>query len=68
MTENRFLSTHQAAEQLGVHPQTLRRWERAGTVAPATRRLGRRVYTSADVDRIKAAVFSPPPSREVLGS
>ena len=60
MTTNAFLSTRQAAAQLGVHPQTLRKWERAGIVPPVARRRGRRVYTPTDMDRIKAAVMVPP--------
>ena len=55
-----FFSTGQVAARLGVHPQTLRRWERAGVVRPVTRRRGRRVYTAADVERIEAVVLERP--------
>ena len=55
-----FFSTGQVAARLGVHPQTLRRWERAGVVRPVSRRRGRRVYTVADVERIEAAVMALP--------
>ena len=64
MDATRLLSTRQAAECLGIHPQTLRRWERAGIVPTVARRRGRRVYTSCDLDRVKAAIFSSPVARE----
>ncbi len=60
MDRRMFFSTGQVAARLGVHPQTLRRWERAGVVRPVTRRRGRRVYTVADVERIEAAVMALP--------
>ena len=59
-----LLSTRDAAARVGVHPQTLRRWEREGIVPIATRRRGQRVYTPADVERIRAAVFRPGPKKE----
>lgn len=55
-----FFSIRQVADRLGVHPQTLRRWERAGVVRPVTRRRGHRVYTVADVERIEATVMEAP--------
>ena len=64
MTAELLLSTRDAAARVGVHPQTLRRWEREGVVPPATRRRGQRVYTAEDVDRIKAAVMRPGPQKE----
>ena len=60
MDRRTFFSTGQVAARLGVHPQTLRRWERAGVVRPVGRRRGRRVYTVADVERIEAAVMALP--------
>lgn len=36
----RFLTIHEAADLLGVSPQTLRRWERAGKIAPVHRTEG----------------------------
>ncbi len=53
-----FLSTRQVAQLLGVHPQTLRRWEREGVVPAASRRRGLRIYTTRDVEMIKARVMS----------
>ena len=65
MDASQFLSTRQAARRLGVHPQTLRRWEREGIIPAAARRRGQRVYTAGDLAVIEAAVLRPAPAREV---
>ena len=57
MDQQGMVTTGQAAAQLGIHPQTLRRWEREGVIPPAVRRRGRRLYTLADVNRIRATVM-----------
>ena len=57
MVTTKFLTTLGAANRLGIHPQTLRHWERIGVIPPAMRRRGLRVYTPADVERIKGIVF-----------
>ena len=47
------LTRRRYAEQVGIHPTTLRRWEAAGVVSPtATAILGipTRVYTETDVE------------------
>lgn len=42
-----------AARELGMHPQTLRKYERLGLVAP-TRTIGSvRVYSRAEIDRLR---------------
>ncbi len=41
-----------AAELAGVHPQTLRIYERRGLVEPARTRGGSRRYSPADIDRL----------------
>jgi DNA-binding transcriptional MerR regulator len=64
----RFMSTKEAAGCVGVHPQTLRNWERAGVVPPALRRRGLRVYTLEDVERIRSAVFVTAEMREEGGA
>jgi DNA-binding transcriptional MerR regulator len=61
----RFFTTKEVAGLVGVHPQTLRSWERTGVIPMATRRRGLRVYTAADVEQIKMAVFDPPPADSV---
>ncbi len=58
METRSFFSTRQVAQLLGVHPQTLRRWEREGVIPTASRRRGQRVYTMSDVNLIKARVMS----------
>ena len=43
-----------AAELAGLHPQTLRNYERAGLLEPARTPGGTRKYSLADVDRARA--------------
>ncbi len=43
------------SEMLGVHPQTLRLYEREGFVHPS-RRAGVRIYSEDDVERIRAII------------
>jgi excisionase family DNA binding protein len=58
MTEQRaFLTVKDVAARIGVHPETIRRWERQGVIAPAMRRRGVRAYREEDVARIEQAVF-----------
>jgi MerR family transcriptional regulator/heat shock protein HspR len=46
-----------AAEALGMHPQTLRKYERLGLVQP-TRRMGSvRVYTHDELDRLRTIKY-----------
>ena len=41
----------EAAKMLGVHPSTLRRWDKKGILTPSIRTLtGERRYTEADLD------------------
>jgi MerR family transcriptional regulator/heat shock protein HspR len=42
-----------AAELAGVHPQTLRIYERKGLVDPARTRGGSRRYSERDIDRLR---------------
>jgi MerR family transcriptional regulator/heat shock protein HspR len=42
-----------AAELAGVHPQTLRIYERRGLLQPARTRGGNRRYSNADIDRLQ---------------
>ena len=42
--------TAEAAKLLGVHPSTLRRWDKTGILRPSIRTLtGERRYTEADI-------------------
>ena len=49
-----------AAARIGVHPQTLRRWEREGRIDRATRNAltGQRRYEEADIERLILLVTS----------
>ena len=43
--------TAEAARMLGVHPSTLRRWDKKGILTPSYRTpTGERRYTEADLD------------------
>lgn len=44
------------AEMLGVHPQTLRLYEREGFIMPKRTEGGVRLYSQDDVERIKAVI------------
>jgi DNA-binding transcriptional MerR regulator len=56
-----WISITDLARELGVHPDTVRRWERTGVIPPALRRRGRRVYSKQDVDAIEQVIFSRKP-------
>jgi MerR family transcriptional regulator/heat shock protein HspR len=45
-----------AAELLGIHPQTLRSYERQGLICPARTPGGTRLYSAADVNRARRIV------------
>lgn len=51
------LTVKDVAARLGVHAETIRRWERRGVIAPAMRRRRMRVYGEEDLARIKQAVM-----------
>jgi MerR family transcriptional regulator/heat shock protein HspR len=42
-----------AARMLGVHAQTLRYYERAGMIEPGRSRGNRRLYSVADIERLR---------------
>jgi MerR family transcriptional regulator/heat shock protein HspR len=44
------------AEELAVHPQTLRNWERAGLITPTRVAGNRRVYFSEDLEKLRYIV------------
>jgi len=41
------------SELLGVHPETIRTWERSGVVQPPQRRSGKRFYSQQDLNRLQ---------------
>ncbi len=57
MESNEILTIGDVATRFGVHPETVRRWERAGIIEPAIRRRGRRVYRALDLAKIEQAIF-----------
>ncbi|MGD9518880.1 MAG: MerR family transcriptional regulator [Armatimonadota bacterium] len=42
-----------AARLLGVHPQTLRAYERKGLMRPTRTKCGQRMYCEADLERVR---------------
>lgn len=46
-----FIST--AAEQLGMHPQTLRKYERLGLIRPSRTIGSMRLYAQEEIDRLR---------------
>lgn len=51
-SKSRRLSIGEASQRLGVHPDTLRRWETAGRIS-STRTLGnQRRYEEIDIDAL----------------
>ncbi|MGI8538170.1 MAG: MerR family transcriptional regulator [Rubrobacteraceae bacterium] len=57
------MRTSEAAAKLGVSPQYLRLLEAEGRVPAVSRVCGFRVYTKADITRLKAAGVGSPPRR-----
>lgn len=47
------LQVGEAANLLGVHPDTLKRWERAGHIAAQRTPTGHRRFRRADVDALR---------------
>lgn len=51
----KFYTISQFAKAIGVHPQTLRRWDKQGILKPQIRSLGKqRRYTQEQVDQYLA--------------
>lgn len=53
MTETRYFMIGVAAEMAGMHPQTLRMYERRGLITPTRSAGGTRLYSYADVTRLR---------------
>ena len=55
MQKNEIVGTKEAARQIGIAPITLKRWLLNAKVSEVSRdRNGWRIFTSADIERIKA--------------
>ena len=50
--ERHFLISY-VSERYGVHPQTLRQYERAGLLTPNRSKGNTRLYSSGDLDRLE---------------
>ncbi len=51
MSKTKYLTTVQFAKKLGVHPQTIRRWDKSGFLKPDhVLKGGHRYYTEEQVD------------------
>nr|NIT03564.1 MerR family DNA-binding transcriptional regulator [Candidatus Saccharibacteria bacterium] len=66
------LAVSEAAEYVGVHPETLRRWEREGIIEPERTKGGQRRYTPGELDKLvskeveeEVPVAAPPPRPKV---
>jgi MerR family transcriptional regulator/heat shock protein HspR len=46
-------TVREVAEALGVHPQTIRYYEREGVVTPRRSHTGFRIFTQVDIDRLR---------------
>ena len=57
-----LVSVGQAAKELGVHPATLRRWEKAGRIQVERTPTGRRVY---DLAKWRGLASHPAPSSRI---
>jgi excisionase family DNA binding protein len=53
----RLIGVRQAARQLGVHENTLRRWERAGLVRAVRLPSGTRRFRAEDIDRLQQEMY-----------
>ena len=47
---DKYLDISTAADRLGVHPETLRRWERKGTIKAKRTPNGHRRFLKTDID------------------
>jgi DNA-binding transcriptional MerR regulator len=53
MAKGARLLISEAARRVGVHPATLRRWHARGLISPRLDVNGTRVFTSADLGRLR---------------
>lgn len=51
-TPGNFLAIRTAADRLGVHPETLRRWDQKGTITAYRTPGGYRRFLEADIDAL----------------
>jgi len=53
------LSTHELADRVGIHPNTLRKWDKLGLLDPPARRNknNHRVWEPEDVERVSRVLY-----------
>lgn len=56
--DTKMLTVSQAAHVLGVHPNTLRKWDRLGQLKSGRLPSGHRRYPAAEIERIKSEIES----------
>lgn len=47
-------SVSQAGKRVGVHPNTLRNWERKGLIQVQRDRVGNRTFSKEEIEKIKS--------------
>lgn len=62
-TTNRLLTIAQAADRLGVHQKTLRRWADKGMVPVVKLPSGYRRFDPVDVERVRAEMRGDAPGQ-----
>ena len=53
---NKFFRIKEVSEMTGVHPQTLRNWEREGLINPIRISGNHRLYTPNDIEQIEEII------------
>ena len=52
------LTVHELADAVGIHPNTVRKYEKQGLIERASRdRNGWRTYAPSDVERVRKVVY-----------
>ena len=54
-----MLTIKDAAQALGIHPKTIRRWEKSGKFIPQRTAGNQRIFTTADIAKLKALQENP---------
>jgi excisionase family DNA binding protein len=60
MTNSPLLQVRSAAARIGIHENTLRRWEKAGYIQAVRLPSGVRRFREADVEALRAAMYETP--------
>jgi excisionase family DNA binding protein len=63
----KLLGVREAASQLGVHENTLRRWEEAGLIRAVKLPTGVRRFQPEEVDRVRSAMLGDADESDASG-